>query len=70
MMERLQVGKKLESKKPLIIVKVEFLPVADDATRKRVSAALRLLLQPSKGTENQKAETNVWLRQPTERESQ
>ena len=39
--------KKLGSKKPLIITKVQFLPVADDVSKRKIQQVIELLLHKS-----------------------
>ena len=41
------MGKKLANRKPLIITKVEFLPVADDVSKTRIQQVVELLLNRS-----------------------
>ena len=48
MMERLQVGKILINRKPLVIKEVKFAPADDGASRKRIEEVYRLLLAPGK----------------------
>ena len=41
------MGKKLVNRMPLIVTKVEFAPVADDVSKRRIQQAMELLLHRS-----------------------
>ena len=41
------MGKKLASRQPLIITKVEFAPVADDVSKRKIQEVIELLLHRS-----------------------
>ena len=38
------MGKKLANRQPLIVTKVEFLPVADDVSKRKIQQVMELLL--------------------------
>ncbi len=41
------MGKKLANRMPLIVTKVEFLPVADDVSKRKIQQVMELLLHRS-----------------------